>query len=95
MARGEILDGGRFYWLSGKNGPWVDKQRGTGKVLTRLLFASRNMSLDTIGEISGWQNPKKCMRSLAAEIDAWTGYEIEIAQRRGTVYYGLRESAAA
>jgi len=95
MLRRGIEDGGKFYWISDQHGPWVHKNSGNGRVLGRLQSAGRDLSLETIGKISGWQNPRRNMRPLAMMVDAWTDYEIEVTERRGTIYYGLRETVAA
>ena len=94
MARkreSDILDSGQFYYLT-ENGPWIDKRFGAGRVVTRLLTSGgRNVSLEAIERVSGWQNPRRNMQALVIMVNAWSkSYQIQSSQGRETVYYRIQ-----
>ena len=69
---GDIINKGPYYALRNKDGLWVYKSGGRGKVLTHLLsHQGQRVSLDQIAEISGWQNPLKQMREFAQILNVW------------------------
>jgi len=67
-----------------RDGPWIMKRCGTGKVLETLLEigGGDELSEAQIKRVSGWAHPRRQMKSLRTEINAWSRY-YEI-QARGT-----------
>ncbi|HUW44050.1 MAG TPA: hypothetical protein VMV95_03770 [Bacillota bacterium] len=70
---------------------WIDKRRGTGKILTHFLKNKGTLiNLETIEKISGWKDSKKQMRGyLMPIINNWSPYKIERIKEGERIEYKL------
>lgn len=72
----DIIDGTRWYFFGDRDtSPWIDKTRGTGRVLTTLLKSqTRYVHLGQIEQLTGWENPGRNMDRLAMQVNACSDY---------------------
>jgi|SRR3989338_2943123 len=95
MKKGELVETAAFYkFYQGKwIGPWIYKNRGTGRVLNYLLdHQGEKVSLEEISRQSNWKNPKIRMREFIPIVNNWSRYQIESVQEEDKLYYRLTEA---
>ena len=85
----EIIEERQRYKI-GRDRGWIDKTKGTGRLLTHLLsHQGKLVSLETIGKITGWDNPIGIIRRFILQINNRTYYEIESITQDDEIYYRM------
>src|SRR3989338_9888936 len=89
MVPGDIVTTKHFYKLRGHNSTYIDRRRGSGRVLAYLLkHAGKRVGLGVIEGISGWTHTRRCMKELTTMIEIWPkDYKIVTENAQGKAYY--------